>query len=227
MERICRRNKAKDPRRKSKGRIDLSWFGALRGRGDFWNSFDYWLAERNRPLPRSFAQYGGAAPRAEYFLSGSIRLPNRACVGDSTIVNLELLPEFTEGETPHPDNALSKDKEGNLAISVKWNDRGQLLLIRLIGVGIEVSPVTPEKIEFKRGGAISFAWGCSFTKSGNHMLALRCSGSEESDGSLGYQRTGINHRVKVVQVDGLTLRQVKIWSALLTILSSFRALSRC
>jgi hypothetical protein len=175
-----------------------------------WPSFGKWQ-DLNKPSAATFNAGPAYRPLTkEITLTGSINLPTRAYVGDTYIVNLELLPEFIGGYTPTPKMEIKHDESGTVSITLGWESMDRWLHIRLIGVGIKITPLDSETQNLFQG-VCSYSWGCSFVSSGLHTIALRCTlSSSYNSGSLSCSKAGLNHSIKVVQFDHLTSRQIKV-----------------
>lgn len=210
---------------KSKFVKTRDWFTKYETDDPLWPSFYKWIESRREKARPIIARQGYSPLSEEFFLTGSMKLPKRAYVGDSCIIELFLYPEYKFGRTSKPELKLKRNKDGNVGISLNWDNISRYLHIRLIGIGVDVTPIENE-IQVLKHGVSYFSWGCEFAKSGIHSIALRCSlttiyeisGADDNP-------SAINHTIKVVQFDHLTLRQVKILAAIGGIISILLSLA--
>lgn len=194
---------------------------------DLWKSFDEWL-ETSFKLRTALGMSDVVSipsPPENIFLTGSMKLPKSAYVDNSCIIELDLLPEFKDfGEILKSKLILNQGENGDVNISIHWENRNRMLNIALIGIGIEVKPILSETKELGHG-VYRFSWGCHFTKSGFHSLALRVKLSASGTDTIWSQsETSYNHTVKVVHFFRLTFRQVKVITAISCLISTILAL---
>jgi hypothetical protein len=191
---------------------DRYWFPGfdreLWRRKRFFPSFEEWryaLGRRERELDRlpRAAGPGYVAPIESVHLVGTIRLPRRAYVDDTCVVELSLLPQLYYSSNRPAKLSVLKRSDEHVLIRAEWEGDSRALEIRLIGVGVDVKPIGPT---IQSQESVFFSWGCAFPHSGLQTLVLSVAlyfhhGSAQSQ---------LKHTVKVVQVDHLTSRQVRV-----------------
>ena len=194
-------------------------FRGLRSRKKLWQkarvfpSLEQWRRERwwRNQVP----QYSSGVYRPPYphvKLLGSMKLPTRVYVNSSCIVELSLYPEHTGHEHAEPRFSLEQRGDETVIVSV-WNEEWRDLEIRLVGIGIDIVPIDSE---VQSGSAMHFSWGCTFRHSGIQTLALRT----RVRFHMGWNSYGLNHTVRVVQLDHLTTRQIRILAGVLGFIST-------
>jgi len=179
-------------------------------------SFKRWLMKFERDIRASrptgmLAGPGYRPPREAVYLIGGLLIPKRAYVDDSCIIELTLIPELADLTDKPPKLSILKTEDGHVFLRAEWNSHWKLLEIKLTGVGIDVKPVEPE---VQSGQSAFFCWGCSFTHSGLQTLVFNITIHFHH----GKYTSRIIHRVKVVQVDHLTSRQVRVLAGVVAFL---------
>jgi len=112
----------------------------------------------------------GYLPPFEYVhLVGTMRLPKRSYVNDTCIVQLAMLPELSYARNMPAQLSVSM-QEGGALIRAEWESNHCALEIKLIGIGVDVTPLGPE---LQKGPSLFYSWGCSFPHSGLQTLAIR------------------------------------------------------
>ena len=124
---------------------------------------------------------------------------------DSHNITVRLVPLF--GAEDFGEVFQTEETESGASVKLKVErvpGTPQFLEVELLAAGIKVAGKTLQRHSILDPN-LSFVWNCSFPTSGNHSIALVfrvVSDSKTVD--LGT----VEHSIKVVQVDGLTQRQV-------------------
>lgn len=140
-----------------------------------------------------------------------MKLPKRVYVNDSCVVELSLVPELRYLSNVSSKLSLVNKEDGGVLIRADWNTHSKSLEIKLTGVGIDVTPLDPE---LQSGESVFFSWGCAFPHSGLQTLVFRINLYYHNGSAI----SRIVHTVKVVQLDHLTSRQIRVFASVAAVL---------
>lgn len=184
---------------------------------NFFPSFKDWVYKLERE-EREFARMPHAAsphyvpPVGAVHLIGTMKLPKRIYANDACVIELSFIPELTYFNNVSPKlSVVHRKDDGGVLICADWNSQRKHLEVKLIGVGINVTPLDPE---IQSGDSVYFSWGCAFPNSGLQTLVFQINLHLH----LQSYNTRLIHTVKVVQLDHLTSRQIRVLASITAIL---------
>ena len=149
-----------------------------------------------------------------YGYVGETTLPKKVYVGDSQNISVDLKSSLA---LPLDEvfSVLDRMGDKHVSLQIRLDGTAELFLeVELLAAGFSVDGEKKQRRSIKTAQKLSYRWNCYFPNSGNLAIALAFRVVSSSDiVELG----AIEHVIRVVQLDHLTQRQIRIMGSIAVI----------